>query len=172
MEMALVFPIVIMLLFGVAEFGLAFKNFLSISHGSREGALVSATSGNDVQADFASVEAVLDALTAVNIDEVQSIVIRNPDSPFESTSYNYTPGGLCDWTPCPDFFAGAAPGDPPYSQPGYVPSDRDVSAPQPGRVEVVITYTHNWITGLWAQQSTWTSATTMRIEPRIFDAVP
>ena len=171
-EMALVMPLVIMLLMGVAEFSLAFKDYLTIGHSSREGARVAATVGNDVQADFAAVEAVVNALAAGDMRDVQSIVIRNPDPPFESTSYTYTPGGPCDWTPCPDFFAGSPPGSAPYVEPNYKPTDRDVSAPVPGRVEVRITYTHNWVTNFWADTSTWTSSTIMRIEPSVFDLVP
>ncbi len=169
-ETAVVFPLVALLIFGVAEFSLALKDWLSIGHASREGARLAATLGADVQADNAALVAVVEALAGANMDNVTSIIIRNPDNPFgEATKYQYNPGPPCDWIPCPDFFAGGSPGAAPYSTPGYVPTDRDVSAPTTGRVEVIVNFTHNWITGLWGDTSSWSSSTIMRIEPSIFE---
>lgn len=159
-----------MLIFGVAEFSLALKDYLSIGHASREGARVAATLGADVQSDFGALTALVSALAGANMNDVTSITIRNPDNPFgETTSYTYNPGPPCDWIPCPDFFAGGSPGASPYVEPGYKPTDRDVSAPTTGRVEVRITYNHRWITGFWGSTSSWTSSTIMRLEPSIFE---
>jgi len=41
-EFALVLPILIMLIFGVVEFGIAFGDFLAITHAAREGARLAA----------------------------------------------------------------------------------------------------------------------------------
>ena len=168
-ETAVVFPIVALLIFGIAEFSLALKDYLSIGHASREGARVAATLGADVQADFAALEALVSALAGADMVDVTSITIRNPDNFGETTSYTYSPGGTCDWIPCPDFFAGGSPGAAPYVQPGYKPTDRDVSAPTTGRVEVRITFDHRWITGFFGSTSSWTSSTIMRLEPSIFE---
>ena len=169
-ETAVVFPLVVLLIFGIAEFGLALKDWLSIGHASREASRMVAALGSDVQADFAAVNAMVSALAGADIGNVTGITIRNPDNPFgESTTYSYNPGPPCDWIPCPDFFAGGSPGAAPYSTPGYQPTSRDVSAPATGRVEVIVTFTHQWITGFWGDTSTWTSSTIMRLEPSVFE---
>lgn len=41
-ELALVMPILVMLIFGIFQFGLAFNNYLAITHAAREGARLAA----------------------------------------------------------------------------------------------------------------------------------
>src|SRR5262245_26812678 len=51
-EAALVYALLFLALFAVVEFGLAFKDWLSVSHAAREGARAGATYGDDPTADI------------------------------------------------------------------------------------------------------------------------
>ena len=167
-EFALVFPLIIMLVMGIAEFSLAFGDWLSINHASREGARAGATAANDITADIQVLTAVEAALSGNNLQSIINVKVSDPDG-VQSTTYTYTGDPTCAWTPCPDPYAGAPPlYAPPYQAPNYLPETRDVSAPSPGRIEVSITLTHDWFTNLFANTSTWTADTIMRLEPRVF----
>ena len=166
-EFAVVFPLIIMLVMGIAEFSLAFKDWLTISHASREGARAGATAANDIAADIQVLNAIEQAVTGGDLQAINNVIVSDPDG-GASTTYTYTGDPTCAWVPCPDPHAGPNLYDPPYAPPNYLPETRDVTAPSPGRIKVSITLTHQWFTGLFASTSTWTSDTIMRLEPRIF----
>lgn len=167
-EFAVIFPLIIVLVMGIAEFSLAFKDWLTISHASREGARAGATAANDITADIQVLAAIEQALAGGDLDAITMVRISNPDG-IDSTTYTYTGDPTCAWTPCPDPYAGAPPlYAPPYQAPNYLPETRDVTAPNPGRIKVSVTLTHEWFTGFFADTSTWTADTIMRLEPRIF----
>jgi hypothetical protein len=167
-EFAVVFPLIIMLVMGVAEFSLAFKDWLTINHASREGARAGATAANDISADIQVLTAIEQAVTGADLQAINNVVVSDPDG-GQSTTYTYTGDPTCAWTPCPDPYAGAPPlYAPPYAAPNYLPETRNVTAPSPGRIKVSITLTHQWFTGLFANTSTWTADTIMRLEPRVF----
>lgn len=171
-EFALVLPLLLVVLFGIVEIGMAFKDYLSVSHATTEGARAGVSAADDVQADFVVLETVKDSMVASIMSEIDWIRIGDPDAALQYTEYQYTPGafgGDCDWTPCPNFFAGTNPGDPPYTPPVYLPSSRDVSAPTLGRLEVQIRYQHQWVTAFIADVSIWETDKIMRIEPTQFD---
>lgn len=167
-EFAIVFPLIIMLVMGVAEFSLAFKDWLTINHASREGARAGATAADDISADIQVLTAIEQAVTGADLQAINNVVVSDPDG-GPSTTYTYTGDPTCAWTPCPDPYAGAPPlYAPPYAAPNYLPETRNVTAPSPGRIKVSITLTHQWFTGLFANTSTWTADTIMRLEPRVF----
>ncbi len=166
-EFAVVFPLIIMLVMGIAEFSLAFKDWLTISHASREGARAGATAANDIAADIQVLNAIEQAVTGGDLTAINNVVVSDPDG-GPSTTYTYTGDPTCAWVPCPDPYAGPNLYDWPYAPPNYLPENRDVTAPSPGRIKVSITLTHQWFTGLFASTSIWTSDTIMRLEPRVF----
>ena len=48
-ELALLLPIVLLILFGIAEFGRAFAGYLALQHAAREGARLGATGASDME---------------------------------------------------------------------------------------------------------------------------
>jgi Flp pilus assembly pilin Flp len=46
-EFALILPLLIMLVFGIVEFGIAFNNYVTITHAAREGARIAAVDLNN-----------------------------------------------------------------------------------------------------------------------------
>lgn len=163
-------PIVFLSIMAVLEFGLAFKDWLSVSHSAREGARAGATFGSEIHADILildEITATMASAASANIDHVD---IYNPQTGL-GTTYDYTPGSncngtdCCDWTPCPDPDLPT----PPYAVPVWDPITRDVSAPVTDRLGVRITYTHDWITGLFGTTSTFDAEVEYQIEPQIFE---
>lgn len=68
-ELALVMPILIMILFGIFQFGLAFNNYLAITHAAREGARMAAVGS------YSQSAVIQDALPAVP----SSVTLTYPD---------------------------------------------------------------------------------------------
>ncbi len=46
-EFALILPILVLLIFGIVEFGIAFNNYITITHAAREGARLAAVDFNN-----------------------------------------------------------------------------------------------------------------------------
>ncbi len=79
-EMALVFPILVLLIVGLLELGMAFKDFLTVSHAAREGSRVGAFVGDALDADCQILLATVAALDAADISRLQRIEIYKADS--------------------------------------------------------------------------------------------
>lgn len=178
MESAIVFSLMFLTLFAILEFGLAFKDWLSVSHATREGARAGATFGDDPSSDIKvldGVEATLGPMGLAAGDRVR-IFRANSPSPSESQIYAYAPsfdcsdpmgmfpaGDCCDWSPCPEF------GRTNYTVPGWDPTTRDITAPVTDRIGVEIQFTHNWVTGFFGSTLDLTTVTDFQIEPQLFE---
>lgn len=170
-EAAISYGLLFLTLFAIVEFGLAFKDWLSVSHAAREGARAGATFGTAPDADFLVLREIEGVLSLPTGSDVQ-VFEAKPGG--DSTTYAYAPGtgcastvtpalsGCCDWTPCPQ------PGRTVYVEPNWVPSSRDVEAPGTDRIGVEITFTHDWITGLFVDTSDFTTETDFQLEPELF----
>jgi len=168
-EAAIVFPMLFLTIFAIVEFGLAFKDWLTVSHAAREGARAGATYGNDVAADYLILTDAGRHLGAASIT-IENVRIYNAANGV-GTNYDYTPGAncsgpnCCDWTPCPNPDLPT----PPYAPPLWNPSTRDVAAPNTDTLGVRVTYTHEWVTGFFKDTSQFTSEVEYHLEPQIFD---
>ncbi|NOY56665.1 MAG: pilus assembly protein [Actinobacteria bacterium] len=161
-EFAIVSVLLITVLYGIMEFGLAFKDWLSISHASREGARIGAVAGNDSAADIAILRSVERALTASMMGDIVDVTIDDPDHMSETTTYRWDGTTPCRWTPCPD------PDDLSYVPPNWLPSGRKIDTPTE-RIEVTVRFQHHWLTTMYNDGiSNWTKAVIMRIEPQVF----
>lgn len=161
-EFAIVFPLVMLIILAVAEFGIGFKDWLSISHAAREGVRIGATAGNDTSADIAVLDAVQKALVAGSMSDLVGVTIANPDAPSQHTTYVWNSSSPCHWSPCPD------PSEPAYAVPNWDPISRKISIPTE-RIEVTVVYKHEWATGLFSSgPTTWTKSVIMNIEPQVF----
>jgi len=170
-EAAIAYSLLFLTLFAVVEFGLAFKDWLSVSHASRDGARAGATFGNDPSADILILREVESTLAPIGLAVNDQVRIHEPGG--SGTTYSYKPGSLsdctnlpdcCDWTPCPEI------GRDTYSPPNWLPADRDISAPQTDRIAVSIRYSHNWVTGFFGSTTDFTTETDFQIEPQVFDS--
>ncbi len=176
-EMAIVVPIFVLLLFGMLEFGLAFKDKLAMAHAVTRASRNAAVLGNEDIADIEILRAFEDGLVgAVSIDSVVHVDIFKAGSGGAPIVWDrYVPdadGVPCEWDPCPD---PAIVGSVVYGNPaGYPPCIRDTAFdPTDGldTIGVQVEYIHTWVTGvLGFSKSTWHEATRARIEPKRFGA--
>lgn len=165
-EAAIALPLLLLLMIGIMEFGLAFKDWLTVSHGAREGARAGAAFGNDPASNFLILEEIGGQLSAANID-VQGVRIYNAGTGI-GDSYTYLPGAECDWNPCPD----PSLPTPPYAQPVWCPASRDITAPETDTIGVTVTYVHSWVTGFITDETNFTTTVEYHIEPQLFDQTP
>ncbi len=179
-EAAIAYGLLFLALFAVVEFGLVFKDWLSVSHATREGARAGATFGDDPSSDIKVLDGVEDTLLPMGLtagDQVTVFRANNP-SPSESQVYTYSPGfdcsdpgmifppgDCCDWSPCPEF------GRTNYTVPGWDPTTRDITAPGTDRIGVTIQFSHDWITGFIGSGTLdLTTTTDFQLEPQLFEA--
>lgn len=159
MEMALVFPILLMLAVGAAEIGFAMVDWLAVSNATREGARVGSAAGDSSVADVSILAAVDEALTSLDGSTVSKVEVFKADidgSALDAVNLlnEYVPDGSGGWlcaNNCP-----------------WTPASRNVSASSLDRLAVRISFTHNWVTGLMPLgPGTWSDDTVMRLEPAV-----
>lgn len=162
-ESAIVLALILIpVLLATVEFGLVFRDWLTVSNATREAVQVSAAAANDPVADIAALRAIENGMSGSNLDQIQSVVIGDADSGI-STTYSYTPASTCIWTPCPD---PDLPGL--YVQPNWAPVDRDVEVGNLDRVDITITFQHRYVTGILGDTVDLTQSVTNRLEPQVF----
>lgn len=179
-EAAISYSVLFLALFAIVEFGLVFKDWMSVSQATREGARAGATFGDDLSSDIKVLDGVEDALLPQGWsagDQVAIFRANNP-TPSESTTYTYSPGfdcsdpdgmfppgDCCDWSPCPEDHRDN------YTIPNWDPRDRDVTAPITDRIGVRIQLTHEWITSFIGTGTLdLTTTTDFQLEPQFFEA--
>jgi len=179
-EAAISYSLLFLALFAIVEFGLAFKDWLSVSQATREGARAGATFGDDLSSDIKVLDDIEDALVVHGWSAGDEVVIFRANNPNinESTTYSYSPGfdcsdpdnmfppgDCCDWSPCPEDHRDN------YQVPNWDPRDRDVTAPVTDRIGVSIQLSHDWLTGFIGSGTLDVTATTdFQLEPQFFEA--
>lgn len=184
-EAAIVYGLLFLALFAIVEFGLAFKDWTSVTHAARSGARAGATFGSNEAADILVLREVQDVMGPTGMPVGTTVEIYDAEAPGVGTTYSYAPGLLsdcdevdpinmpldedcCDWTPCPE------PGRPTYDPicPGCAPqwpvASRDVEAPGTDRIGVSIHYHHEWVTGFFSDSLDLTTSADFQIEPEVF----
>ena len=168
-EMAIVVPIFILLVFGMLEFGLAFKNKLTMAHAVNQATRNATVLGKESVSDLEILLAFEAGMVgAVSKDAVLHVDIFKASANGTPLIWDrYTPfADSCGWTPCPDpanFVGYGSPAD-------YPPCSRDTSL-QDGvdTIGVRVTYTHTWVTGvLGFSAQTWHETARGRMEPDVF----
>src|SRR5690606_37700247 len=97
-EMAMVLPILLLIIIGITEVGLYFKDYLTVTYSSREGARVAAFAGDSIDADCQILIAVGEFLGQANLDKLDrvEIYIANQDGSQSGGNTNTArlkPGG-------------------------------------------------------------------------------
>jgi Flp pilus assembly protein TadG len=160
-EAAVTMMLVISIVFAIAEFGLAFRSWLTVSHGAREGARAGATFADNASADIEVLANIEQALVGMETVDTQWVRVYN-DATGVGTTYTFTGTAPCRWSPCPD------PDLTGYTVPVWNPDSRDVTAPFTDRIGVEIAYTHTWVTGFFRETSDFSATVVFQIEPQVF----
>lgn len=168
-------PLLLLVVISIMEYGLAFKDYLTVSYLSREGARIGALAGDDSTADCAILTGLGELMTPGDLARIDYIEIYeadqstgaqgatnralyiDPNDPTQCT----VPAAVGDgWTVTP---IGA----------GWPPSARNTSvgtAPL-DIVGVRVVLTRSWITGFGPFNGTATvdESTITRLEPEVFE---
>jgi hypothetical protein len=187
-EFAMVAVLLLMIVFGIAEFGLAFRDRLTVGNAGQSAARVGTAVGNSPEADQVMLEALeqtLSNLPSGGIDIVKYVDFFEADAHGNPAStcpgskcvrytYEYQdgPGPLCDWNPCPGYDGSGGYGG------AWVPSLRNVQVGNLDVMGVDIVFSHEWVTGgivplpevdcTSPPGDCWVDRTTMRMEPQQF----
>jgi hypothetical protein len=175
-EFALVAPVLMLLIFGAFEYGMFFKDYLTVSNTTRTGARVGSAAGSGGDADYQILQAVKAAASALpgGANSIQQISI------YRSTSAGGVPTTTCQTTSsatdkCNVYTSSA------FSQPlskfgcgagsidsVWCPTTReDSQAIGPDYVGVWVRTTHGFVTKLFGTAKTITDNVVMRIEPKM-----
>lgn len=173
-EMALVLPILLLIIIGITEIGLYFKDYLTVTYASREGARVAAFAGDSVDADCQILVAVGEFLGNANLDDLDEVQIyiaqqNGGQTPGNTNTARLKAGG--DPTACSE------PSDP---SDGWLRStnlpatSRHVTAGPSAPLDIIgvrILMDHDWITGFppFRGRVTINETTIMRVEPEAFE---
>jgi Flp pilus assembly protein TadG len=179
-EAALVTPFFILMLFGILEFGGAFRDDLTVANDALIGTRQAAIQGNGASADWNVIQAIKSASGAIPLSEIQFIVIykaSGPTTPVPAaclTGPVSTGANPCNWygptqigetsNTNPDNWLSCASG--PSSS--YCPTTRSVltGSPGPDYVGIYVRITHPWITGLFGQSINESATSITRLEPQ------
>lgn len=175
-EFALVAPVLMLLIFGGFEYGMFFKDYLTVANTTRTGARVGSAAGSSADADYQILQSVKAAAAALpgGSASIQQISI------YKSASAGGAPTTTCQTTSsatdkCNTYTASA------FSQPAskfgcgtgsidsvWCPTTRiDSQAVGPDYIGVWVKTTHGFVTKLFGTSRTITDSVVMRIEPKI-----
>jgi Flp pilus assembly protein TadG len=187
-EMALVFPILVLLVLGVFEFGMAWRSSLTVSNALRSSARTVSNSGEDRAADYNAVTAAVSAMANIDNAVITKLVI------FKSNTVNgqvpatcltasaATAGGVSSGTPasgvrCNVYDAGDlasilptqyGPSCTSMKDSMWCPTTREASQSATGGADYVGVYIEvrqTFQTGLFGDGITIKDTTVMRLEP-------
>jgi TadE-like protein len=118
-EAAIVTPLLLLLVFGMIEFGYLFKDSLTAANASRAGARVGSSAVNDPLADFNILKAVQAAGNLAHIQKVVVFKADGPDGAVPGACQNGAVAGECNYYTAADLAIDQAT----FSSPGYSADD-------------------------------------------------
>jgi hypothetical protein len=175
-ETALVTGLLLLIVLGAFEYGMAFRSWFGLSAASREGARVGASVGPIDGADCAILEAAAAALTSTSGNEVVTIKI------FETDPGSGTQGAISTYRPLSSGAVDPGAGEilrcstwvrtspsTPWDE-----TSRDNEGETRDWLGVEVAYQHNWITGFlwWNGSVEWTNRSVMHLEPVNYGTAP
>jgi hypothetical protein len=171
-EFSLVFLLLLMLGIGAFEYGMAFRDWQSVTIATREGGRVAASAANYQEADCVILEATSGALQSFDSGLVRRLHI------FKSTEnggYGNGNGTIAIYRPeggvAPQPGEQVVPDCSAWVQtqvaPNWEPADRVNPNGEPFWIGVRLEYQHPWRTGFlwWSGSANWKDDSIFRIEP-------
>lgn len=79
-EAAIALPVLILIIIAILELGLVFKDYLTVSYLSREGARIGALAGNDPEADCAILRGLGEIVTPGDLARINAVQIYKADN--------------------------------------------------------------------------------------------
>lgn len=165
-EMAVIFPLLLLVTISIFEFGMAFKDHLTVTQAVRDGTRMLSAKGDDLDADCAAIERALHTMMAtLDVNQISEFQVfeantNGTQNTANTNSYTYLGGDPND---CANWYATVA----------WPPGERQVVA---GSVplDIVglrIVYDTAWATGIPPFTGSFTvdRSSISRIEPEVFE---
>jgi hypothetical protein len=181
-EAAIVTPVLMLFVFGVFEFGFAFRDYLAVANSTRDGVREASVSGNVTDADFRMIKAMDKAAAALPNSSIERIVVFRasgpddviPDACKTTTSAATLVANSCNYYEPGDFALdlteyGCDPAPNPVPDPDrhWCPADRIVSVGAGlDYVGVYMRVEHDYITGLFGDSITFEDTSILKVEPQ------
>lgn len=171
-EFSIVFGLLLMLALGTFEYGMAFRDWLSVTVSAREGGRVGASAGTFSDADCIILEASAGALQSLSSGDIQEIHIYQSDSsgnyPGAASSSNrrYRPAATGD-DPVDLVACGGSDWFPIHLGGNWDPADRDNSGTNADWIGVRVEFEHEWMTNFlwWNGTVDYADDAVFRLEP-------
>ena len=180
-ESAIVTPVLMLFVFGIFEFGFAFRHYLTVANTTRDAAREASVAGKGFDADYRVLRAVQRGSAALPDDAIEQIIVWNATGPGDTVPSDCVSSGsqadLCNAynpahysVPAVQFGCQQTPDDD-YDSPDrfWCPLDRKVSIssdPDLDYVGVYIRITHEFITGLFGEDMVFEDTMILRVEPQ------
>jgi Flp pilus assembly protein TadG len=164
-EAAIILPVVLLIVFGIIEFGLAFKNALTVNSGTRAGVRTASAEPRRPSFHADTAAAVQKAITALPSGSVQELWIYKADADGDPDGGGsaYTSCNTCSvwtWNTATNSFE---------RQPGkdWAPASQNacVGDPNHDAVGVYLKVNHDFVTGFFGSRIALTDHVVMRLEP-------
>lgn len=182
-EAALITPLFVYLLFGILEFGGAFRDYLTTSNAASSATRAASIWGSSIDADYQTMRAVQKASTAMPLSQIDYIVV------WKATGSEDTVPAACREAPTANGGTASSPaigacnrysgshisapsstwtcsGSDPIRH--YCPTGRRVSldGAGPDYLGVYVSVTHPWVTGLFGSSITMSEQSITKLEPQ------
>jgi hypothetical protein len=169
-ETALIIGVLLLLSIGAAEWGLGIRDWLGVTAGTREGARVGASAGDQSGADCVILEATAGAIRDIEGAVLEVWVYESDPSGSVGLRQQYRPFADGDdgaFLRCGTWFV---------AENGWPEAGRDNEGAERDWLGVRVVFDHDWLTGFaWfsgsvcnrgaAGENCWGADTVMRIEP-------
>jgi Flp pilus assembly protein TadG len=178
--MAIILPLLMVLVFGILEYGLVFKDKLTLASATSSAARTGATMGTEEAADHRILEALeaglysqVDSSVLVSVEIFRADEATGQKVLTDVNTYVYKSTLPCKWDPCPD---PAMPGGPFYGG-TWTPVTRNTTLTAGGGgldvLGIEVTYFHKAITALIpGVERNYTERALVRLEPDTFGSGP
>ena len=184
LESAIVTPVLLLFIFGIFEFGFAFRDYLAVANSTRDAAREASVAGNVLDGDYRMLRAIERASAALADGATERIVVWEASGPNDDVPAGCETGNPDDGTggeycnvysssdlSLPEANFGCqevALGDPLNSPDRFwCPSDREVSVGAGlDYVGVYIRITHEYITGLFGDDVVFEDQMILKVEPQ------
>lgn len=177
-ESALITPVLLLFVFGIFEFGFAFREYLTVANATRDGAREVSVAGNRADADYRMLRSIERGSAALPDGSIEQVIVFKADGPGDTPDaacFSGPVAGECNVYGPSDFNRAAdefgcngnstvtpnAPDEP------WCPMSRQVSVGTGlDYVGVWVKTTHVYITGLFGNSITLDDQLILKVEPQ------
>ncbi|MGE0796123.1 MAG: TadE/TadG family type IV pilus assembly protein [Acidimicrobiia bacterium] len=163
-EFALILPVLVLLVFGIIEFGMAFKSSLTVTSATRSGARTASALPRESNFHEATANAVARSVSTLPDGAVEELWIYKAGTngyPVGKTSFDAGCSSctVWDYDDANELFVDRGTSS-------WNPSSQNACAGTGDSVGIYVKMEHNFVTGLFGADMTITDHTVMRLEPK------